>query len=376
MSYPVFQPYLGVEELAACSAALESKYLGLGSFVRDFEVALADFLSLGESHHILTFSTGHAAMHLGLLALGLKPGDEVITPSFNNIADFQAIEAVGATPVMCDIDENSLCIDPERAAQLITNKTKVIVAMDYASRIADHSKLASLASSYNVTLFHDAAHSFGSFYQNKPIGHQSEMTMMSFDPIKNITCIDGGALIFRNDILVEPLRQMRMIGMGQRIQKSYKNKRDWGYDVKLLGYRYHLSNLHASVGLSQLNKFAFIRSQRKLLYSAYYSKLDSLDVCITQGPLHDDVVPFIFCLRVPASKRNTFKAFLLDHGIETGIHWKPGHHFSRYRDCRRGPLPITDKIADEIVSLPFYPDMNVEDVDFISDKIISFFSSQ
>jgi dTDP-4-amino-4,6-dideoxygalactose transaminase len=245
--------------------------------------------------------------------------------------------------------------------------------MDYASQIANHEKLECLTSSSNITVFHDAAHSFGSFYKNKPIGHQSKMTMMSFDPIKNITCIDGGALIFKDHNFVEPLRQMRMIGMGQRIQESYKNKRDWGYDVELLGYRYHLSNLHASVGLSQLNKFDFIRSQRRLLYSAYYSKLNPLADCITQGPLLPDVVPFIFCIRVPSSCRNDFKSFLLDHGIETGIHWKPGHLFSRYQNCRRGALPITDKIAQEIVSLPFYPDMSIKDIDFITDRIINYF---
>ena len=195
---------MGPEELAACLADFDSKSLGLGSFVRDFENTLADFLSLGESHHLLTFSSGHSAMHLGLLSLAIKSGDEVITPSFNNVADFQAIEAVGAVPVFCDIDENSLCIDPDRAFELITDKTKAVIAMDYAARLAEHDKLVSLASSYGVTIFHDAAHSFGSLYKQKPVSHQSDITMLSFDPIKNITCIDSGALIFKDAELTEP----------------------------------------------------------------------------------------------------------------------------------------------------------------------------
>ena len=168
---------------------------------------------------------------------------------------------------------------------------------------------------------------------------------------------------------------MRMIGMAQNIHTNHNNKRDWGYDVNLLGYRYHLSNLHASVGLSQLKKFNFIRQQIRLLYSAYYSNLKDLNSCITQGPLLDDVVPFIFCLRVPSSKRTAFKAFLLEHGIETGIHWKPGHLFTRYLNCRRGPLPVTQKIAGEIGSFPFFPDLTVQDVDYICNIIYRFFES-
>lgn len=376
MTFPVFQPFLGPEELAACGAALESRYLGMGSFVGEFERSLAEMLKLGEDRHVVTFSTGHAAMHLGLLAIGVGPGDEVITPSFNNIADFQAIDATGAQSVLCDVDETSLCIDPARIGELVTDKTKAIVAMDYGATIADHEGVAKVAAEAGIPVFHDAAHSFGSSYKGKPMGHHGNLTMLSFDPIKNITCIDGGALVVDDAALVEPLREMRLIGMSQRVETSYNNKRDWGYDVHRLGFRYHLANLHASIGLSQMAKFGEIRTRRRTLYQAYFERLDGLSSCTTQGPLGDEIVPFIMCLRVPAERREAFKAHLLDADIETGIHWKPGHMFTRYKDSRSGPLDVTDRIASEIVSLPFYPDLTVENVELICDKIRGFFADR
>lgn len=373
MTFPVFKPFLGPEELAACGAALDSKYLGMGSFVGEFEQSLKEMLELGEGRHVVTFSTGHAAMHLGLLAIGVGPGDEVITPSFNNIADFQAIDATGAKPVLCDVEEISLCIDPAQIGELITEKTKAIVAMDYGATLADHEGVAKVAAEANIPVIHDAAHSFGSSYKGAPVGHQGKLTMFSFDPIKNITCIDGGALVVDEEELVVPLREMRMIGMTQRIETSYKNKRDWGYDVHRLGFRYHLANLHASIGLSQLEKFGEIRQRRRTLYQAYFDRLDGLEDCITQGPLDDEIVPFIMCLRVPSERRESFKAHLLAAGIETGIHWRPGHMFTRYKNHRCGQLAVTNRIANEIVSLPFYPDLTIQNVDFICDEITSFF---
>lgn len=374
MAFPVFQPFLGPEELAACGAALDCKYLGMGSFVGEFEQSLSQMLELAEDRHVITFNTGHAAMHLGLLALGVGPGDEVITPSFNNIADFQAIDATGAKPVLCDVDEQSLCIDPARIDALITEKTKAIVAMDYGAVLADHEGVTQVAEKHSIPVFHDAAHSFGSRYQGKSVGHQAKMTMFSFDPIKNITCIDGGALVVDNAALLEPLREMRLIGMSQRIETSYSNKRDWGYDVHRLGFRYHLANLHASVGLSQMKKFDDILTRRRGLYEAYFHRLNGIAGCVTQGPLEDGIVPFIMCLRVPADERTALKAHLLKSGIETGIHWTPGHMFTRYKDSRSGPLDVTDRIANEILSLPFYPDLMLKDVEFICDKIEEYFA--
>ena len=187
---PVFRPLLEEEELTAATEALELGWLGMGSYVADFERAIADFVEAGD-RHVAAVSTGHAALHLGLLLAGVGPGDEVITPSFNNVTDFQAILATGADPVFCDIRDDSLCVDVDRARELVTPRTKALIAMDYASSLCDHEQVQALAEHHELRVIHDAAHSFGSAWRGRMVGSFSDITMFSFDPVKSITSIDG-----------------------------------------------------------------------------------------------------------------------------------------------------------------------------------------
>lgn len=372
MVFPVFKPFLGPADLEACRSALDCGYLGMGSFVGEFEKMLAEVLELGEDRHVVTCSTGHAALHMAFMTLGIGPGDEVITPSFNNIADLQAISAVGAEPVFCDVDHETLCINPNRIGELVSERTKAVIAMDYGAVLADHDRISEVAQEYGIPVVHDAAHSFGSRYHGAPVGHQAPFTMFSFDPIKNITCIDGGALVVKDAALARDLREIRLIGMTQRVETSYSNARDWGYDVHQLGFRYHLANLHAAIGLSQIAKFDEIKRRRRLLYEAYGHNLVHQEMVSMQGDLDPGIVPFILCVRVPADRRAALKDYLKSHGIETGIHWRPGHTFALYQNSRAGDLSVTDRIAQEIVSLPFYPDLRSEDVEFICSRINEF----
>src|SRR5438132_2499603 len=193
---PVFQPLIEAEELHASTEALELGWLGMGSYVGEFEQAIKEFIEAPD-RYVATVSTGHAALHLGLLTAGVGPGDEVITPSFNNIADFQAILATGASPVLADIDPDSLCIDLDKAEGLISSRTKAMIVMDYDCVLCDHDHVAMLADKHGLRVIHDAAHSFGSKYKGRSIGSFSDVCMFSFDPVKTITCIDGGALVVR-----------------------------------------------------------------------------------------------------------------------------------------------------------------------------------
>ena len=172
---PVFKPLIEKEEIAAAVESLELGWLGMGSYVKQFEDAVArvcQFLP-DDDRHVVAVSTGHAALHLSLLMIGVGPGDEVITPSFNNAADFQAIRACGAEPVFVDINESTLCIDVDKVEELITEKTKCIVAMDYDIFICDHDKLSNICSRTGIPVLHDA-HSFGSGYKGRPIGNQHQ----------------------------------------------------------------------------------------------------------------------------------------------------------------------------------------------------------
>ena len=262
---PVFKPLIEKEEIAAAVESLELGWLGMGSYVQQFEKAVTSVcqLSIKSDKHVVAVSTGHAALHLSLLMMSVGPGDEVITPSFNNAADFQAIRACGAEPVFVDIDESTLCIDTTKVEELITDKTKCIIAMDYDIFICDHDSLTEISQRTGIPILHDAAHSFGSSYKGRMIGNQHQFTIFSFDPVKSVTCIDGGAIILKGADAAKRLQAKRLIGMTQPATQMYKNSRAWTYDIEELGYRYHMANLHAAIGLSQVKKIDEIRRSRQ-----------------------------------------------------------------------------------------------------------------
>jgi dTDP-4-amino-4,6-dideoxygalactose transaminase len=168
---------------------------------------------------------------------------------------------------------------------------------------------------------------------------------------------------------------MRMIGMSQNSNINYKDKRDWNYDVFQLGYRYHMPNLHAAIGISQLLKLPQIKKKRREIYSIYYERLNKYKEIKLQGKLDEETIPFICCIRLLNFKRQDFRDFLKQYEIETGIHWRPGHRFAYYSNSKKGDLSNTEIIENQIVSLPFFPSLSIEEVNFICDKISLYIES-
>ncbi len=369
---PVFKPLIENEEMAASRDALELGWLGMGSYVGQFEKAIKEFINAPD-RHVAAVSTGHAALHLGLLVAGVGPGDEVITPSFNNITDFQAILATGAEPVFCDIDNDTLCVDLDKAEELVTARTKAIIVMDYDCVLCDHARVAEFARQHSLRVIHDAAHSFGSQYEAKRIGSFSDICMFSFDPVKTITCIDGGALVVRTHEELNMIHEMRLAGMGQPSSLMYENQRAWTYDVRKIGFRYHLANLHAAIGLAQLRKMEKISKTRRAACGYYNERLGQIPEVTVPKTDFDGITPFLYYIRVPASKRDGLRAYLKERGIDTGIHWQPGHWFTLLKNCRRGDLSVTDRVGEEILSLPLHSMMSRETQDQVIAAIRSFF---
>lgn len=373
---PVFAPLLEAEELSAAREALELGWLGMGSYVGEFESALARILELGDERYVAALSTGHAALHLALLLAGVGPGDEVITPSFNNVADFQAILATGAEPVLCDIDDRTLCIDVGKAAELVGPATRALVATDYACMLCDHAALDTLAQLHGLRVVHDAAHSIGSRHDGRAVGSFSDLATFSFDPVKTVTSIDGGALVVRSHEELERVHELRLIGMGQRATEMYGNQRAWTYDVKGLGFRYHLANLHAAIGIAQLGKLPRIAAARRDACRLYNERFASLPDVRTPETDFADCVPFLYYIRVPAEVRGALTEHLAALGVDTGIHWQPGHSFTLLRNCRRGDLAVTDRVGREILTLPLHSDADPGTLERVVTGVRSFFGDR
>ncbi|MBK8092704.1 MAG: DegT/DnrJ/EryC1/StrS family aminotransferase [Verrucomicrobiaceae bacterium] len=372
---PVFKPLIEEQEIEAATDALRLGWLGMGAYVGQFENGIKDFLETTD-REVVALNTGHAALHLGLLLAGVGQGDHVITPSFNNIADFQAILAVGAIPVFCDIDDRTLCIDLEKAEGLVTSRTKAIIVMDYDCILCDHDRVALFAEKHALRVIHDAAHSFGSRSRGRRIGSFSDICMFSFDPVKTITCIDGGVLVVRSAEERQCLHEMRLIGMSQPATVMYQNQRAWTYDVKSLGFRYHMANLHAAMGLVQLAKMPVISETRRAACRTYNQRLSAIPQVRVPDTNFDDITPFLYYIRVPADLRDSLRNWMSKRGIDTGIQWQPGHWFELFKNCPRGDLSVTEKAGNEVMSLPLHSKMSSSDQEAVVGSIESFFRQQ
>lgn len=367
MNIPVFKPSLCKDEKKAAVEALELGWLGPGSYVKEFEEAIAQLIKV-DPGCVVAVNTGTSAVHIALKLCGVGCDDEVITPSFNNIADFQSIRALHANPVFCDIKESNLTIDPHKIEELITPKTKAIIALDYGSAICNFEEIKKIADKYSIPLLYDAAHSFGSKKScGKMVGNDADFCTFSFDPVKNITCIDGGAVVFKDPNLAEKARYMRLLGQKQNQDKLYTNTRSWTYDVDDIGYRYHLANLHGAIGLKQIEKIEDMKRKRQNIFSFYQESLTEIDHIILPEPIHNGIFPFMFVIRILHNKRQKFIEFLREHGVDTGIHWQPGHKFSCFQHCKKGDLSVTEEIGNQIVTLPMYPDLTRDEM----EKVVS-----
>lgn len=374
MNIPVFKPYLSELETSAAVEALQLGWLGPGSYVKEFEQMISDVLAL-KNKHVVAVNTGTSAVHLALKISGVSYGDEVITPSFNNIADFQAIKMLGADPVFCDILKDTLVIDPNTIEPLISAKTKAIICLDYGAALCDYDLVKSIADKYSIPVVHDAAHAFGSALNNNKVGSYSDICAFSFDPVKNITCIDGGAVIVGSIDLAKKLQSMRLLGQQQNVDILYENQRSWTYDVDDCGYRYHLANLHAAIGVQQIKKIEHIAAKRRSIFNCYINNLSDIDGLILPKMTSNQVIPFIFVVRILNEKRDDFRQFLLQNGVDTGIHWQPGHKFSFFNNCKKSDLKITDQISTEIVTLPMFPDLSESNLNKIIEVIKKYFRS-
>jgi dTDP-4-amino-4,6-dideoxygalactose transaminase len=372
---PVFKPLIEQEEIDASAESLRLGWLGMGSYVNEFEKKVKELIK-AEDRHVAAVSTGTAGLHIALLVAGVGNGDEVIVSSFNCSADFQAITWVGAEIVFCDCDDVTLGIDLDKAARLVTTKTKAIIVMDYDCILCNHDEIKDFAEKYGLRVIHDAAHAFGSYYKGQPVGSFSDICVFSHDPVKTITCLDGGTVVVRTREELSQVHELRLLGMQQPAAVMYQNKRAWTFDVERVGFRYHMLNMHAAVGLAQLAKLHVIAESRRAACKKYNARLQSIPEIRVPQTDFAEVNPFLYYIRVPATHRDSCRDFLRNSGVDTGIHWQPGHWFSLWKNCRAGDLSVTENVGNEILSLPLHSKMAMETVETVCDALSQYFEKR
>lgn len=370
---PVFQPHIHVDTLKHLTDALDVGWLGMGALTQEFEQRISEFLGL-QGRHVVATNTGTSALHIALRAAGVGPGDEVITPSFNYVADHQAIRMCGADVVMCDIRDDNLGIDCEKAEILISPRTKAIIPLHFAGLPCDQAAVYRLAERHGLRVIEDAMHAFGTEIGGRKIGAYGDITCFSFDPVKIITSIDGGCVVVNSGDELAKLQRMRLLGVDKDTTERYRNRRAWDYDVISEGYRYHLTNIMASIGISQVKRVdEFIASRRRVCraYSAAFSGIRGITVPATD---FGAVSPFIYSLRITNGKRGELIDHLRNLDIETGIHFVPVHRHTHFANCRTGDLSVTEKVVAEVLTLPLHSNMRPEFVERVIKGVTGFFA--
>jgi len=359
---------LGDAEKLAVMGVLDREYLGMGAEVQLFEKALSEFFS----RPAVCVVNGTAALHLTLQACGIGRGDEVLVPSLTYIASFQAISATGARPVACDINPESFVLDLSDAEKRITSNTKAIMPVFYTGGVGDLDLVYLFAKKYNLRVIEDAAHAFGTTYLDKRIGSFGDVSCFSFDGIKNITSGEGGCIVTDNEIVLQKVRDARLLGVEKDTDKRYSGKRSWDFNTTAQGWRFHMSNIMAAIGLEQLKIFPEFAKKRQNL-AKQYDHIFSNHLKIQPLPRdYEMVVPHMYVVRITGMKnRQLVKEIMLEKGIQIGYHYQPNHWLSFFKNDLHNPLPVTDLIFSELLTLPLHPDLSESDVYYIATELIN-----
>ena len=371
---PVFVPSLGKDAIEHISKTIDVGWLGMGATTKEFEERIANFLDL-KDRFVVSTNTATSALHLGLRVIRIGEGDEVITPSFNCVADQQAIKMTGAEPVMCDILDETLGMDPEKAEMLINKNTKAIVPLHYSGIPCEQERIYKLANKYNLRVIEDCCHAFGTTINGKKLGRYGDMAIFSFDPIKTITSIDGGCVVVNDEEENEKIRQMRLLGMNKEAFERHRFDPKFDYDVVTEGYRYHLNKVMASVGVSQIKHAdEFIKSRQKVCQEYNHTFSDIEGVKTPQSDF-TNISPFIYSLRILNNKRESLIKHLDKLGIDVGIHFIPVHKHKYFENAKSGDMTVTDKVVEEVLTLPLHSNMKSNYVKRVIDGIIGFFQN-
>ena len=356
-------------EKKAVLGVLDRGFLGMGEEVKEFEERLSIFFG----RPALCVANGTAALQLALEAAGIGLGDEVIVQSLTYVASFQAISATGAIPVSCDVNPKTLTINLNDAANRLTHKTKAIMPVHYSGDPGELNAIYEFARENRLRIIEDSAHAFGSRYQGKNIGAIGDISCFSFDGIKNITSGEGGCIVTDDVEILKKVRDSRLLGVENDSDKRYAGGRSWEFDVTTQGWRYHMSNIMAAIGIEQLNRFPELAFKRKAIAKHYDELLGSNHGVEIFKRNYDELVPHIYVVRLNGLvDREGLRKKLLSRGIQTGVHYFPNHQLTLYKNTASKNLPETEALYPEILSLPLHPELCKADIEIICSSLIEY----
>ncbi len=357
---PWAKPFLGIEEQKLLKRALLTTRISHGPYVEEFEKR---FARLHKKKFCITTSSGTSAIHLALLALNIKPNDEVIISGFGFMAAANMVLSLQAKPVFVDIDPKTWCIDPQQIQQGITKKTKAIIVVHPYGNVGDMKVIKQIADKHKLFLIEDSAQAFLSKYLGKLAGTFGDVGCFSFQATKTISMGEGGCVVTDDKNLQERMQLIRDHGM--------KSKKRYWHTV--IGHNFRLTNLQAAIGVAALNKLKTITASKKRIYEQYQRELDGQEGVIFQQ-FKKEVGPLVWCVAISISpekfgcSRDTLIKRLERRGIETRPGFYPASLMPLYK---LSILPVAEEVSKDVISLPSFVEIKNEEIKYICDCLIS-----
>jgi len=357
------------EDIAAVVDVLKSDWLTTGPRVAEFEAAIADYVGVSEA---VAVNSGTAALHAMMAALEIRPGDEVIVPAMTFASTANCVVFQGAMPVFADINPSTLLICPDSVESRVTKHTRAIIAVDYAGQPCDYARLQILADQHDICLLTDGCHSLGGRYKNIPAGAVSRMTAFSFHPVKPITTGEGGMVTTNDAELAATMRQFRNHGIVTDARQREETG-TWFYEMQSLGYNYRISDIQCALGIQQLKKLDAWQERRQQIADLYDKAFENDDSVTPLRRMPESRHAWhLYVVRLRHQPRDAVFRSLRAADIGVNVHYIPVHLHPYYRKqfgTAPGDCPNAEAAYEQILSLPIYPGMTDQQVQFVVNQL-------
>ncbi len=371
MQIPFHKTHTTDEEIEAVTQAIKSGWLTMGPKCVEFEEKFSDYIG---SKFSVSLNSATASLHLALKAVGLQRGDEVILPTNTFVATAEVVTYFDAVPVLCDIEEDTHNIDVSKVEELITPKTKVIIPVHFAGQPCDMEELYLLAKKYNLKIIEDAAHAIPSSYKGVKIGalEQTDITCFSFYATKTLSTGEGGMATTNSEAYAKSIKVNRLHGINRDAWDRYTTKGAWFYDIIDNGNKYNTTDINASLGIVQLKKQDELREKRQKIAQQYNEAFrDSSKIILPMIKEDRETSWHLYVVKV--KERDEVIEKLKALGIGCSVHFIPVHKHSYYKKkygYKDENYPIANRVFEESLSLPIYPDMSDEEIEYVIKNLL------
>ena len=371
MQIPFHKTHTTQEEIDAVVATLKSGWLTTGPKVVEFERAFKEYMGVKEA---INLNSATAALHLALKAIGLQEGDEVIVPTNTFVATAEVVTYFNAKPILCDIEEDTHNIDVSKIEPLITPKTKAIIPVHFGGQPCDMDEIYEIAAKYNLRVIEDAAHALPSSYKGVKVGAlpKTDITCFSFYATKTLSTGEGGMATTNNAAFAKSMRINRLHGIDRDAWDRYTSRGSWYYEIVDNGNKYNSTDINAALGLVQLKKQEMLREKRAAIAKRYLEAFaNNPKITLPVVKEGRETSWHLFVIKV--ANRDELIKELKSRGIGCSVHFIPVHKHPYYKErygYRESDYPVANRVFEQSLSLPIYPDMSEEEVEYVIENVV------